>query len=521
MKKYLLTLIFALFFVISHESNIKAESIGTCIMSQFENTYEAEVPFYFYKATMVNTVNDSMVQSTNYTHEEILINNKEKCKSINGKTPEFIKNSNNILNYTRTTFHFSRTKLNDSENIYNSSIFLAPNFMSNGDYKITSEYISLDNSPPIIATENLQPTIITPVGTSINVELIKEKITAYDEVDGLISIKIHEDNYSANYKELGNYTIIFSATDNSNNTAYLTITIKIIDNQKPLISGQESLKSYMSTPLNIEDIKSTLTIKDNYYSLSNDKLCLIEDNYTPSINKEGYFTISFNITDPSNNVSDVFTVTIENYDDIAPSLTGETVYEVSNKTKLDADTIKNQLIIKDNVDENPIIEVTNDSYSNNYHNPGIYQITYTGFDKNNNASTPHTINITVKDTTKPTFYISKKFIGIDESFNVTIDELIDIIEATNNIPTNNLISLNIIKDEYTPNKNTPGTYLVELNYEYEDNENITIETYIVVDEYTNIKKEPKTNKKSFWDTIKRFILKIWNFIKQIFSFNWF
>ena len=45
----------------------------------------------------------------------------------------------------------------------------------------------------------------------------------------------------------------------------------------------------------------------------------------------------------------------------------------------------------------------------------------------------------------------------------------------------NLSSKTIIKDEYTNNKNIPGEYVIELNYEYENGESINVETKIIVD----------------------------------------
>ena len=46
-----------------------------------------------------------------------------------------------------------------------------------------------------------------------------------------------------------------------------------------------------------------------------------------------------------------------------------------------------------------------------------------------------------------------------------LEDLIEIIEQSNNINQNNLNSKTIIKDEYSNNKNIPGEYIIELNYD--------------------------------------------------------
>lgn len=519
MSKYLTTIFFACLFVMIGHFKVNAESTGICIISQLDKTYEVETPFYWYKVSENNEVSDSLTQNITYTHTTTYIDTSTKCNAINGSLPSYTKTTNALSSLT-VTYHYSEKQITNSETLFNASasIFEMPSIINTKDLTIRSDYISLDEMPPIIATNDLNSVIAVSVDTILNVDFLLNKISAHDEVDGLVAVKIHEDNYSNNKKILGEYPLTFSATDKSENTAYLTITIKVIDTTSPIIYGQNYLKSYISNPLKLDDIKNTLTIKDNYYSLNSSNLKIIEDTYSNSLQKEGIFTLSFNITDPSNNTSKIHTIKIENYDDIAPTISGDNHYEVSNKILLNLENIKSNLIINDNIDINPTIELTSDNYTPNYHKIGLYQIVYTAIDKNGNKSSPHTINITIKDITKPTFYISKKFIGIDGSANITIEQLIDIIQESNNISEKDLINYTIITDEYSSNKDVPGTYLIELNYDYENKESINIQTYVVVENYSAItNKINVTKEKSIWEIIKDFIVKLWNIIKNIFN----
>ena len=76
----------------------------------------------------------------------------------------------------------------------------------------------------------------------------------------------------------------------------------------------------------------------------------------------------------------------------------------------------------------------------------------------------------------------------------------EIIKETNNISEKNLINYTILTDEYSLNKDKPGTYLIELNYEYENEETVNVKTYIIVENYSNESTLKITTKKNFWKT---------------------
>ncbi len=518
MKKYLFTLILLLFIAFIYKEELIIKASGTCKLTQGNTQHSIDTPFYWYTAQKRSISYNMQITST-YQHTIKTITSKEDCLNISGTTPNSVLN-NGVLDITSTNYYFSKSSYSKSEEIFNLANEAFTNYQVSTP--ITSEFLSLDNLPPVIVTENLNPIIVVPVQHTINANYLLTKMTAYDEVDGEVSVIVFENNYSGNTTILGNYDIIFAAKDEANNYAYLTVTIQVIDNTKPSISGQTTLISNMSNPLTIDQIKKGLIIEDNYYTIPNSKLVVAQNNFTGNEQLEGSFTISFKVTDDSNNTSDIFTVTIENHDDIPPSINGQSSYEISNKVLMDINQLKSQVKATDNIDANPVIQIKNDGYSDNYYKIGIYQVTLFATDKFGNISSNFTININVKDLTEPTFYISQKFIGIDGQANISIEQLMDIIEETNNISTNNLVNKEIITDEYTPNKNIAGKYLVELQYEYENSNSINIQTYIIVDTYIedeqiNTKKDPKL---SFWDYIKNFFLRIWNFIKQIFSFKW-
>lgn len=517
MKKFIYTLTFALFFILLNGVKISAET-GTCIITQQNLIYEVQTPFYWYHATYENLYNDAMVATENYYHTYSLIEDKNGCERITGNAPTYERGINkNSLSSRTTSYYYNNELLTDSKQIYTGArnLFKIPTFLNKDGFEITATYISLDELPPIIATDETNAIIIAKVKEKISIASIQSKITAYDEVDGVIEVEVFEDNYSSNYATLGTYSIIFSATDKSGNIAKLTINIKVIDSTSPIITGQSSLTSYMSNPLTTEQIKNVLTITDNYdTNLKN--LIIKTDNYSSNKTNEGTFDISFITYDNSNNESKPFVVSIKIVDDIAPIISGNSSYSINVKTLLDIETILSQLTITDNIDSSPTYEITADTYSSNYYKVGIYQVTVVATDKNNNTSLPFILNIVTEDIDEPIFYISQKFIGVNSSFEVPVEELITIVNELNNIESEQVIHTSILENTYSDNFSTPGTYTLKIKYEYENREELIIESNVVVSNY--IEKNKNTPKKTLWSVIKDFILKIWNYIKQIFIF---
>ena len=524
MKKlvFIITLIFSFFFF--DTLNVSATG-GSCIIKQQNNTYEVSTPFYWYTVIKETTVSSLLVPTITYNHTYNYIETNDDCISINNSLPLYEKGIyNNALNNRITNFYFNTTFIEDSNSIYDKSIsiFKNPSSFNNSDLTITSTYLSIDNMPPIIATDTIDTTLIVSVDEIINVNNIKNKIIAYDEVDGILDIKIEIDDYSTNYNILGLYQILFSATDNSGNTSTLSINVKVIDSTKPVISGQTQINSYMSNPLTIEQIKNVLSINDNYDKNLKD-FHILEDNYSPNVHNEGSFKIVLYTIDKSQNQSNNFSIMVTTIDDIAPIITGEDTYTINIKKLLDINLLLNQLSVKDNIDSSPSIEIHNDDYTSNYFKAGIYQITFVAKDKNQNYSSLFTINITTKDYDKPIFYISPKFIGVDNNSQVSIEDIITVITEINKITTDNLINSTILENNYSNNFNIPGNYILKVQYEYKDNTNIIIETNVNVNEFSYTLEESKsknknTPKKTLWSVIKSFFQKIWKFIKNFFLF---
>ena len=520
MKKTFYFIFIFLFFIFIGGVQVSATS-GTCIFKQQSKTHQIDTPFYWYSATKEVLYDNMLHSNETYSHTYELIKTSAQCTALNNTVPTYIQGiNNNALSNRTINYYFDKNLLNDSAIIFNNSLnkFSVPDLVYTTGFEITTNYITFDELPPVIATDQINSTIVAQVNEKISIDSIKSKINAYDEVDGIIEIEIYEDNYTKNYNKLGTFTITFSATDNSSNTATLTISIKIVDTTKPIISGKQNITSHMSNPLTINQIKSSLSVTDNYDTNLSSAITPYSDNYSKNINKEGTFEIAFTAKDNSNNESLPFVVKVTMIDDIAPTINGETSYKTNVKTLLDTTTISEQLNAIDNIDQSPSIELQSNTYTQNYYKVGIYQLSFISKDKNNNISSPFTINIIVEDTEKPIFYVSKKFIGLDSTTQIPIEEIIQLINEANSIEPTNISSLTILEDNYTENFSKEGTYTIKLKYEYTNKEEIILESNIVVSTYKENTKNKNTPKKTFWSVIRNLIFKIWNFIKKIFIF---
>lgn len=517
MKKIIFILFLSIFMIVFKFTTISASS-GTCIFKQQNKTYQVDTPFYWYEVTKESLYSNTLQNTVTYSHTSSLIKTKDQCESLNNISPTYTQPLyDNFLNNRTTNYYFNSYLLDHSEELFEKSLktFQVPDLISTSDFTISSTYISLDELPPIIANDTINSIIIVTVNKKVDVNQIKNKITAYDENDGVVAIKIQEDNYSPNYTKLGTYSLIFSASDSSGNTSTLSIDIKVIDNIEPIIKGENTLNSYMSNPLTIDQIKETLTIIDNY-DTNLKILHLSQDNYSSNKQKEGEFTVSFFATDNSNNKSQEFTITIKTIDDIPPTIQGNISYTVDIKNKLDTSTIISQLTVKDNIDQNPLVEIISNTYTSNYFKVGIYQMSLIAKDKSNNESSAFIINIITKDNEKPLFYISQKFIGLDSSNEIKIEDLITLIAEINNINNSKIKNIIILENTYSKNYNIEGTYFVKLECEHTDNSKTILESNIIVSSYNKSTKK-NTPKKSFWSVIKNFFNKLINFIKKLYK----
>ena len=324
----------------------------------------------------------------------------------------------------------------------------------------TSSYVvsstSNDSMAPALETQ----VFLTDVDSPVSLEYVLSQVKFFDEVDGNITVtmdNVTTDNYSANKNNVGKYTVVVSATDRAGNTGTGTIEIWVQDKTGPIITGQSTFISNMSSPLTEEYIRSQLNATDNVDS--DVEITLVEDNFSNNEYAVGTKTIIYRATDSAGNVSIDYTITVNCVDDIKPTIAGESSYTTSYKNSIDINTIKNALTLNDNISSELTLELVSDNYTGNESIPGMYQIKYRTTDESGNISEVFTVTIEVNDKIPPVFYTSGLFIGISKANTLTHQEIVNLLlymeglaEEGNGV---NVLSYGGYEVEAT---NAPGTY---------------------------------------------------------------
>ncbi len=168
-----------------------------------------------------------------------------------------------------------------------------------------------NNATPVVRNYRVDD-FIPPTIDLNTFNVIKHEVrTAYASIEpsasdnyypaGQVSLVRISGNVNPNV--LGTYTEVFEAVDGSGNTTRKTRTVQVIDTKAPRIWGP------IITGCVGEDIWPMwgISTSDNYYSPS-DLLPLVEI-VNQNVNKfeEGLYTITYRVTDPSNNTSGEFT----------------------------------------------------------------------------------------------------------------------------------------------------------------------------------------------------------------------
>ncbi len=153
---------------------------------------------------------------------------------------------------------------------------------------------------------------------TLSLDTIISNLTVTDNYDTGLTPVLVSNNYTSNKSTKGAWVIAYKATDTSGNESNLfNVTVNVIDNIKPVISGTNAYSTGTKQKLSETNIRNAITAVDEYDG--NLPLQLVSDNYTENYNQLGDHTITYKATDSSNNTME-FVVTVTVTDDIAPEV---------------------------------------------------------------------------------------------------------------------------------------------------------------------------------------------------------
>lgn len=447
-KKLLFCLLFIFAIYLTNETTSKA--LKTCHF-YIDNIYTSStnIPFYFYEN--ITHLSPNSFPITKYKSTYTYIETIEQCESIEKQI------TNNTL-YSYSDFIL----YSDSSELYATSIF-----KTKGTLKA---YGSLeDKLPPVF--NGYKELYKTNIDSPIPLETILKSITALDETDGDITNKIEiiYENYSANTHRIGVYTIMLSVHDSLNNKSTLTIHIDIEDTTPPLIDGVQDYISYLSEPLNIEQIKAQTLVTDNYYKNLEKELYVCEDTYSQNKHKPGIYYVFLCVNDLSNNYSTPFKTTIEVKDDIKPIIEGLDYYTTSISSPISIQEIMYSLAASDsNIDISENIYILEDYYSSYKNTLGEKHIFFEVNDSYGNLSSPFKVTINLIDDIPPSIFGLNTFTSF-LSHPYSSSYIKQQLTALDNYDNNITHLLEIIEDTYTQNINNKGTYYLILQVQDSSN----------------------------------------------------
>lgn len=238
-------------------------------------------------------------------------------------------------------------------------------------------------SPEITSSTLMTQNISTPISTMT----ILSNITTSDNynVQADITKEITRDTYSVNNTSKGVYEIDVLLTDTSGNESTTTITITVIDDINPTITGPNSLVLSYKDIQEIEDIKLLFTLFDNETTFESSDLVVTANNYSVNSDQLGEYIMTLELTDESLNKT-VKTVNIRVIDDVGPVLTTDDyIVSVSSAARVTNKDLVN-ILVKHNKVENKEydVEVTLDEYTSNVTIPGSYKYQIDLIDKDGN-----------------------------------------------------------------------------------------------------------------------------------------
>lgn len=335
-------------------------------------------------------------------------------------------------------------------------------FKQNNQFRFDIIQAELDTKRPAISG---QENFVTSVDDAKPVSFFQSFLTAIDETDGEVPVYVISDNYTANIRVLGTHKVVFGAKDNSGNEATLEAYIRVVDITKPIINGNDSVvKIGYKETWNITNFKTTLTVSDNYDTLTNADITVKSDDYTANKSKLGTYNVVFAVKDSSNNEG-TFTKPVQVYDNVRPTFSGPTNIATSNTTILTESDVRAQITANDEIDGNLTnkIKLVEDNFTGKGNKVGSYTIKYSVTDNAGNTA-EFIVTIQRSDKLPPVIWIQDGVsIKTTPTTPLTFEQIISILQSTGQVSGSTQTRFSLIYDEYTGNESTPGIYAMSIN----------------------------------------------------------
>tara|TARA_Y100000766_G_scaffold3380_1_gene2615 strand:- start:3057 stop:6032 length:2976 start_codon:yes stop_codon:yes gene_type:complete len=246
-----------------------------------------------------------------------------------------------------------------------------------------SQFAIQDTTPPTITILGDNPSNVE-VGSTFS----DPGVTVYDQ-DGSST---YTTTGTVDTNVLGTYALTYTATDNSGNQATAIRTVNVVDTTTPVITLIGDSQVNVEVGSTYTDAGATAT--DNYDGDLSSQIVVVNN---VDVNTVGSYTVTYSVSDSSNNAAIVVTRTVNVVDQTAPTITilGDnpaTIEAGSAYTDAGATATDNY-----NNDVTADITITSTVDTNTI---GSYTVTYTVSDASGNQATA-VRTVIVEDSTPP------------------------------------------------------------------------------------------------------------------------
>lgn len=356
----------------------------------------------------------------------------------------------------------------------------------------------------------------SPLSDPLTISEITAGISASDFLDGTVSVVLEDDDFTGNEDELGEYSIIYSATDSHNNTSYLEIVVEVVDDLGPdvYVDGvlQEKIGDYVyidiSFPVSsafsssvldgdIFEFLQSIILEDHqwvasrsieesffegpvYYSSSKTNLLFMVDFVDETSESGSYilYSLLFKVYDSDDYTGNftMFFINFTIFDDFTPVFSGSHFVSKSSDSILNASSILSGLSVSDlaldidgslaDFSQYLVISTLLDTYTGHENVPGIYYLVRSAVDIAGNEST-HVICVKVYDGTPPTFtYVNEDIISVDPSSPMTAGQIEDLLGDHGIVPLSEPGYSGFVLDlsAYEGNEDVLGDYPILISY---------------------------------------------------------
>jgi len=227
---------------------------------------------------------------------------------------------------------------------------------------------------------------------TLNLESFKANLLVTDNYDDTedIVINILTNTYTANKLVPGSYTVVYRAIDTSTNYRDISITVVVIDDVGPVITGPNSFNVPLSPKTNISLILNQFTATDAIDGNVTSSIEVLSDTYTAAATP-GIYSVTIRFTDESGNTTNK-TFTISMADGVPPILfiTSGLLIGVNELQTL---TVQQIITLLESQGTITGFTVLSNTYAGNEKTPGTYQmvVAYT----QNNVQYQQTLSILV------------------------------------------------------------------------------------------------------------------------------